>query len=481
MCYGMRGGWRAADPLQGQQQPQAVLALLLWVQVSLCFGPVQLSVGFDDISSCPVLDVPENGYRTQIKSVSEIAIVRFHCQNGYRLKGPLKKTCVLLNNGSLSWRPSDTPVCLEQVTDCLAPYIEDADVLNKTYKTGDKLVMSCREGFQTRYPDFDNMASICQDDGSWENLPLCQGCLRPLVLPHSYVNISDFDSSFPVGRVVSYQCFPGYKLEGAEYLECMYNLIWSDEPPRCLDVEVCPLPPMVAHGDYICHPQPCERYIHGTVIEFYCDPGYMLSNDYKYFTCQSGEWFPSSPLYCEKMEKSWPNNQETMLTTWKIVAFTASSVLLVLLLVIIARSFQTKFKTHFLPRSPQDSSAEPDFVVVDGVLVMLPSYDEAVSSGVNVTPPGYMSSAGQRSPSHTEESHPPAYPGNPNTDSLCEESETFDSLLESSDLHHTLQSSSMTHMRTPGTQNMNSETATTSPSIDIADEIPLMDEEEVET
>ncbi|CAJ0967392.1 unnamed protein product [Ranitomeya imitator] len=245
--------------------------------------------------------------------------------------------------------------------------------------------------------------------------------------------------------------------------------------------DVCPLPPMVAHGDYICHPQPCERYIHGTVIEFYCDPGYILSNDYKYFTCQSGEWFPSSPLYCEKTEKSWPDSQETMLTTWKIVAFTASSVLLVLLFVIIARSFQTKFKTHFLPRSPQDSSAEPDFVVVDGVLVMLPSYDEAVSSGVNVTPPGYMSSAGQRSPSHTEESHPPAYPGNPNTDSLCEESETFDSLLESPDLHHTLQSSSMTHMRTPGTQNMNSETATTSPSIDIADEIPLMDEDEVET
>ncbi|KAG8560049.1 hypothetical protein GDO81_014758 [Engystomops pustulosus] len=112
---------------------------------------------------------------------------------------------------------------------------------------------------------------------------------------------------------------------------------------------------------------------------------------------------------------------------------------------------------------------------------MLPSYDEAVSSGVTVTPPGYLPSAGQRSPSPTEESHPPAYPGNPNTDSLCEESETFDSLLESSDLHHTLHSSSMTHMRTPGAQNMNSETATTSPSIDIADEIPLMDEEEVET
>ncbi|KAM9316872.1 sushi domain-containing protein 4 [Gastrophryne carolinensis] len=458
---------------------QALLVLLLWVRPLLSSGPVQLSVGFEDLATCPVPEVPENGYRTQSISVFfENAVVRFHCQNGYRLKGPSKKMCVLLNNGSLAWRPTDAPVCLEEVKDCAAPYIEDADVLNKTYRARDKLVISCRDGFQTRYPDLDNMASVCQDDGSWENLPMCQGCLRPLVLPHSYVNISDFESSFPVGRVVSYQCFPSYKLEGAEYLECMYNLIWSDEPPRCLDVEVCPLPPMVAHGDYLCHPQPCERYIHGTVIEFYCDPGYMLSNDYKYFTCQSGEWFPNAPLYCIQSDKSWPNSQETMLTTWKIVAFTASTVLLVLLLVIIARSFQTKFKTHFLPRSPQDSSAEPDFVVVDGVLVMLPSYDEAVSSGVNITPPGYESSAGQRSPTQTEEeSHPPAYPGNPNSDSICEESETFDSLLDSSDLLHTLHSSSMTHLRTLGTQNMNSEAASTSPSIDIADEIPLMDED----
>lgn len=56
-------------------------------------------------------------------------------------------------------------------------------------------------------------------------------------------------------------------------------------------------------------------------------------------------------LYCLFVsEQTWPNTQETLLTTWKIVAFTATSVLLVLLLVILARMFQTKFKTHFLPR-----------------------------------------------------------------------------------------------------------------------------------
>uniref|UniRef100_A0A8C5MRH0 Sushi domain containing 4 n=1 Tax=Leptobrachium leishanense TaxID=445787 RepID=A0A8C5MRH0_9ANUR len=478
MCLGIRA--RCAGLFGAQQE--TLLALLFWVQLSVCFPPVQLSVGFEDLSTCNVPEVPENGYRTQnIGVFFENAVVRFHCQNGYKLKGPTKKMCVQLYNGSLAWRPSDTPVCIEEVTDCLAPYIEDADILNRTYKTGDKLIMSCREGFQTRYPDLDNMASVCQDDGTWDNLPMCQGCLRPLVLPHSYINISEFDSSFPVGRVVYYQCFPGHKLEGTEYLECMYNLIWSEEPPRCLDVEVCPLPPLVIHGDYTCHPQPCESYNHGTVIEFYCDPGYILANDYKYFTCQSGEWFPSFPVSCIRAEKSYPSTQDTLLTTWKIVAFTASSVLLVLLLVIITRSFQTKFKTHLLPRSPQDSSAEPDFVVVDGVLVLLPSYDEAVSSDINGTPPGYVSSAGQRSPTHTDDSHPPAYPGNPTTDSLCEESETFDSLLDSSDLLHTLQSSSVSHTRVAGAHNMsNGEAASTSPSIDIPDEIQLMGEDQVE-
>ncbi|XP_059243237.1 sushi domain-containing protein 4-like isoform X2 [Mustela nigripes] len=143
---------------------------------------------------------------------------------------------------------------------------------------------------------------------------------------------------------------------------------------------VCPLPPTVTHGDFVCHPQPCERYSHRTVVEFSCDAGYSLTSDYKYITCQYGQWFPSYQVYCIQSEQTWPSAHETLLTTWKIVAFTATSVLLVLLLVILARMFQTKFKAHFPTRGPpRSSSSDPDFVVVDGVPVMLPSYDEAVN------------------------------------------------------------------------------------------------------
>lgn len=86
--------------------------------------------------------------------------------------------------------------------------------------------------------------------------------------------------------------------------------------PLCLLAQVCPLPPMVSHGDYICHPRPCERYNHGTVVEFYCDPGYTLTNDYKYITCQYGEWFPSYQVYCVKTGKAqfYPNSPVFLLS-----------------------------------------------------------------------------------------------------------------------------------------------------------------------
>lgn len=41
-------------------------------------------------------------------------------------------------------------------------------------------------------------------------------------------------------------------------------------------------------------------YNHGTVVEFYCNPGYSLTSDYMYISCQYGEWFPSYQVYCIK-------------------------------------------------------------------------------------------------------------------------------------------------------------------------------------
>ncbi|XP_027028457.1 sushi domain-containing protein 4 isoform X1 [Tachysurus fulvidraco] len=449
--------------------------------------PLQLVTAFPQASIaeqfCRDPGVPEHGSRTPSSGVFfENAMARFSCLGGYRLKGVSKITCVLFHNGSMGWRPSLKPVCLPE--ECLPPYIEDAVVANKTYRPGDNLIIRCYEGFQIRYPDTESMESVCQEDGTWDNQPICQGCLRPLIPPHSYMNISETQFSMPIGTVVHYQCFPGYKLEGAELLECMYSLIWSDVPPRCLDVEACPLPPMVEHGDYICHPQPCNRYIHGTVVEFYCDPGYSLMNDYKYITCQYGQWFPQMHIYCVQDETSWPGFQESLLHAWKPVAFTTSSVLLALFLVIIAKMSHCKCKSNQNSSEEQEDARGPNVIIVDGVAIPLPSYEEAVR-GSCYQPPHVLPSSDPEPTQNSVEHDPPSYPGP--TESQHDapldtgDSETCDSISEPSECLQAMHPSSSHDVglsnvseKTNAITSME-ETASTSPSIDIADEIPLVD------
>ncbi|CAH6789617.1 Susd4 [Phodopus roborovskii] len=346
--------------------PSAILSYtFLFSTVFLCCVKIlrsRLCHRFDDVDVCGDPGVPENGFRTPSGGVFfENAVARFHCQDGFKLKGSTKRLCVKYLNGTLGWVPSDKPVCIQE------------------------------------------------------------GCLRPLASSNGYVNISEFQTSFPVGTVIAYRCFPGFKLEGSEYLECLHNLIWTSSPPRCLALE----------------------------------------------------------------EQTWPSTHETLLTTWKIVAFTATSVLLVLLLVILARMFQTKFKAHFPPRGPpRSSSSDPDFVVVDGVPVMLPTYDEAVNGGSSALGPRYLASVGQGCPLPVDDQSPPAYPGSGDTDTGPGESETCDSTSGSSELLQSLysapvcQGGSHPAPDTPDTISSTAgEVASTSPGIDIADEIPLMEED----
>lgn len=71
--------------------------------------------GFDDLQACADPGAPEHGYKTPSAGVFfESVVVRFHCQEGYRLNGTSKKLCVRHFNGSLSWKPSDKPVCLQE-------------------------------------------------------------------------------------------------------------------------------------------------------------------------------------------------------------------------------------------------------------------------------------------------------------------------------------------------------------------------------
>nr|KAF6487755.1 sushi domain containing 6 [Rousettus aegyptiacus] len=126
---------------------------------------------------------------------------------------------------------------------------------------------------------------------------------------------------------------------------------------------VCSLPPEPENGGYVCHPRPCRDPLNsGSVIEYLCAEGYML--------------------------KDKDTNTSLGVPTLSIVASTASSVALILLLVVLFVLLQPKLKSFHHNRRDQGISGDQVSIMVDGVQVALPSYEEAVygSSGHCVPP-----------------------------------------------------------------------------------------------
>ncbi|XP_028677026.1 sushi domain-containing protein 6 [Erpetoichthys calabaricus] len=149
----------------------------------------------------------------------------------------------------------------------------------------------------------------------------------------------------------------------------------------------CRPPFLPENGGYTCHPTPCRQFSQTTVIEYFCDEGYTLKGDYKYLTCQNGEWYPPMEISC-RLGQGKELQSSLGVPALSIVASTASSVALILLLVVLFVLLQPKLKSFHHSRRDQGVSGDPVSIVVEGVQVSLPSYEEAVygSGGATIPP-----------------------------------------------------------------------------------------------
>ncbi|XP_063078874.1 sushi domain-containing protein 6 isoform X3 [Engraulis encrasicolus] len=228
----------------------------------------------------------------------------------------------------------------------------------------------------------------CTASGHWSSEPpLCirtDGCPRPLNMLHGWTNLSETNrGSFPVGTPVQYTCDAGYVLDGPSIATCTASGHWSFEPPLCIRTDDCQPPSEPENGGYTCHPTPCRRLSQGTVIEYFCDEGYALKGDYKYRTCQNGQWEEAMQISCH-LSQGKDERSPLAMPPWSMVLTTASLVLLILLLVVLFVLLQPKLKSLHHSRREQGVSGQPSSIVVEGVQVSLPSYEEAVygSSGL---------------------------------------------------------------------------------------------------
>ncbi|XP_076834473.1 sushi domain-containing protein 6-like [Brachyhypopomus gauderio] len=209
-------------------------------------------------------------------------------------------------------------------------------------------------------------------------------CVRPFSIQHGQVNVSETNrGSFPVGTVLQYSCDSGFTVDGPSIVICTREGLWTSGPPRCLHNNLCGPPFEPDNGGYICHPSPCRHLTDGMVVEYFCDEGYALKGEYKYLTCQSGEWDRPMQISCLLSQEK--NSSPILgINTLSIVASTAISVTLVLLLVVLFVLLQPKLKSFHHGRREEGGSGQPVTITVEGVQVTLPSYEEAVSGAGGV-------------------------------------------------------------------------------------------------
>ncbi|XP_061599523.1 sushi domain-containing protein 4-like [Cololabis saira] len=306
-------------------------------------------------------------------------VLQYNCDPGYLLAGRSILTCTTLGDWS-----SEPPRCIR--TDvCQPPYQPENGGYTchpspcRRFSHGTVIQYFCNEGYIMKG---DYKFLTCHH-GKWDNvMPVTcvneDGCVRPSLVRYGSSNATETNRNlFPVGSVLQYSCDPGYLLEGLSILTCTAMGRWSAEVPLCIRNDVCLPPYQPENGGYTCHPSQCRRLSHGTVVEYFCDEGYILKGDYKYLTCQYGEWDSQLKLSCIMEEDRNPSLPLGM-PALSIVASTASSVALILLLVVLFVLVQPRLKS--LHRRDQGVSGQPVSIMVEGVQVTLPSYEEAVSS-----------------------------------------------------------------------------------------------------
>uniref|UniRef100_A0A3P8UI24 E-selectin n=1 Tax=Cynoglossus semilaevis TaxID=244447 RepID=A0A3P8UI24_CYNSE len=273
-------------------------------------------------------------------------VLQYDCDPGYLPAGPSVITCT-----SLGLWSSDPPRCVRSDV-CQPPYVPEnggyschPSPCGGSFSHGTVIRYYCDDGYAIKG---EHEFHKCQF-GKWDTRPVScitvPGCRRPPPVQHGSTSLTENDMTmFPVGATLQHSCDSGYLMDGASTSTCTAQGLWSSEPPRCIRNDVCQPPYEPENGGYTCHPSQCQRLTHGTVIEYFCEEGYILKGDYKYLTCQYGEWDSQVKLSCLMKQDHNPTLPLGM-PTLSIVASTASSVALILLLVVLFVLLQPKLKS----------------------------------------------------------------------------------------------------------------------------------------
>ncbi|XP_072547231.1 sushi domain-containing protein 6 isoform X2 [Salminus brasiliensis] len=134
----------------------------------------------------------------------------------------------------------------------------------------------------------------------------------------------------------------------------------------------CSHPLIQEHGGFYCKPSPCRGFPQKSHIYYFCEPGYVLPGRVHRSRCHNGNWFPSVPT-CT-LNPGHAKYEDRVTNSIPSVATTAVGVSIFLL----TTTACMVVKSRLYPCQSQRRSSDQLDLVVDGLPVSLPTYEEAV-------------------------------------------------------------------------------------------------------
>ncbi|KAM3874772.1 sushi domain-containing protein 6 [Diretmus argenteus] len=132
---------------------------------------------------------------------------------------------------------------------------------------------------------------------------------------------------------------------------------------------------MAEHGGFRCEPSPCRGFLQKSTIHFFCEPGYHIPSNIRAAKCRNGRWSPSVPACVPLKDRHNVNHEDRTVQSLPNIATTAVGVSIFLLTTTACMII----KSRLCPcHSHSRRSSDQVDLMVDGLPVSLPSYEEAV-------------------------------------------------------------------------------------------------------
>nr|XP_019959512.1 PREDICTED: sushi domain-containing protein 6-like isoform X1 [Paralichthys olivaceus] len=145
--------------------------------------------------------------------------------------------------------------------------------------------------------------------------------------------------------------------------------------PLCLGrLSNCSHPLVPEHGGFRCDPSPCRGFPQKSSIHVFCEPGYHITKT-RVSRCRQGRWQPPIPACIPLKESPHVNPDDRANDSMPNMATTAVGVSIFLLTTTACLVVKSRL---FPCQSHSRRSSDQLDLMVDGLPVSLPSYEEAV-------------------------------------------------------------------------------------------------------